>query len=294
MLPPAASWPGYRLRTQRRPGRRSTGCRRSPRASSGERRGRRRRRRQSRRGLPAARRMPDRTRRSPRSARGRPSAGADGAPGRPRAQRLARRQGSRPRLRPCPRPIATCAIAAMCIRSEAPTEPIAGTTGWTPRVAAWRRAWRATAGTRARAAAGDARSSRADHRGPDDLAWAAASPDARRRGPATIAVLVAAAASSTRHALVAHVAEARVQAVDERRRRRRARRRPPGTLPSVRSLRRPRATRRAARDRDDIVDGRRPAARCSTASPATRHDGLIRRARTNGRRQSGASNGGAQ
>ena len=115
---------------QRRPDRRSRGCPRSPRAKPpatrsaavGE---------ALRRGRPASAAQPDghAVRRDQGQAVLRARARA--APCRPR-RAPRRRRGSRPRILPCRARSTTWAIAAMCIRSDAPTDPIAGTTGWTP------------------------------------------------------------------------------------------------------------------------------------------------------------------
>ena len=170
-----------------------------------------------------------------------------------------------------PRPIATLAIAAMCMRSDAPTEPIAGTTGWTP-CFSMATSCRATPGSppprRARGPPAEPPSR------PGRPQWAAGrrrrrrgwrpSPPGRGRG-------------SRGHALVAHVAEARVQAVDERL--------------AVHELVDDGAGRfhpcdgfvgqdrgRAAGDPDDVVDGCRPAPDLDRFS-GDAHERPIRRAR---------------
>ena len=110
-----------------------------------------------------------------------------------------------------PMPAATSPIAAMCIRSDAPTEPISGTTGCTPALSI-ATSVSATAGLCPGPPVASPRRGRTSPLG--QRASAVAAPIAPT-WPSDDAVLVF-AQHLDRHPLVAHVAEAGVQAVDQR------------------------------------------------------------------------------
>ena len=192
----------------RRPRPRPTGsgCRAWPRARA---------RRRGRPAAPAAAppRPRARPRRSPRRwssrARAPPWAARRSASDPPSPARR-RRAGSRRPTSASPRPIMTQAIAAMCMRSPAPTEPSRGTIGCTPRVE-HRDEQLHRLERQARAAARGAADAR-EHRGAHVLGVERRADAARVR---LDHLALVALQDVQRHAVVAHVPEAGVEAVDQ-------------------------------------------------------------------------------